>query len=214
MHIAEGILPGSTLVAGALLAAAGTVIGLRKMDDERTIHVAVLSSALFVASLIHVPVGPAPVHLVLNGLAGLLLGWAIFPAYLTALVLQSVFFGYGGITSLGVNTIVMATPGLLCYMLFGRALSGATPRGAFAIGALSGAIAILCGCALLCGALLTSGQSFSVAAAVVFAGHIPVAVIEAVVTGSVLSFLLRVRPETFQRTHATAFAADRLPESA
>lgn len=41
--------------------------------------VGVLSSAFFVATLIHVPVGPSSIHLVLNGLMGVMLGWAAFP---------------------------------------------------------------------------------------------------------------------------------------
>ena len=46
--------------------------------------------AIFVASLVHVPVGPSSMHLVLNGLLGLLLGWAAFPAILVGLLLQAV----------------------------------------------------------------------------------------------------------------------------
>ena len=200
MHLAEGIVPAPTLMAGVALAAAGTFAGLRKMDDEHVIRVAVLSSALFVASLIHVPAGPVPVHLVLNGLAGIILGWSIFPAYLTALLMQALFFGYGGITTLGVNTVVMASPGLLCHALFAGRLRGATPRGAFVIGAATGAIAILVSCVLLCLALMTAGRGFGAVAAVVLGAHVPVVAVEAVVTGSVVSFLMRVRPETFGQT--------------
>jgi cobalt/nickel transport system permease protein len=40
----------------------------------------VLSATFFVASLIHVPVGPSSVHLIMSGLAGLVLGWTAFPA--------------------------------------------------------------------------------------------------------------------------------------
>lgn len=208
MHLAEGIVPASTLVAGAVLAGAGTVIGLRKMDDERVIQVAVLSSALFVASLIHVPAGPVPVHLVLNGLAGIMLGWAIFPAYLTALLMQALFFGYGGITTLGVNTVVMATPGLLCHALFAKRLHAATARGAFAAGAATGAIAIFSSCLLLCAALMTAGRGFETVAMMVFGAHVPVAIVEAIVTGSIASFLVRVRPETFERGVAPDIGAE------
>jgi cobalt/nickel transport system permease protein len=197
MHLAEGIVPMPTLVAGAALTGAGTFVGLRKMDDERVIHVAVLSSALFVASLIHVPIGPVPVHLVLNGLAGIILGWALFPAYLTALLLQALFFGYGGITTLGVNTAIMATPGLLCHVLFAKRLRTASGGNVFLIGAATGALSIACSCAMLCVALMTAGREFLAVTAVVFGGHFPVAIAEAIVTGSVLSFLMRVRPETF-----------------
>lgn len=197
MHLAEGIVPVYTLAAGGALAAAGTVIGLRRMDDDRVIQVAVMSSALFVASLIHVPAGPVPVHLILNGLAGVILGWAIFPAYLTALLLQVLFFGYGGITTLGVNTVIMAAPGLLCHFLFAGVLRNATRERAFAIGVATGAVAIAFSCVLLCAALLTAGRTFSSVAVLVFTAQIPVVIIEALVTGSALAFLVRVRPETF-----------------
>ena len=210
MHIAEGILPLSTLAGGAVVAAAGTAVGLRKLDDENIIQTAVLTSALFVASLIHVPVGPVPVHLVLNGLAGIILGWAIFPAYLTALLMQSLFFGYGGITTLGVNTVIMATPGLLCYYAFGRTLQEGSPRRAFAAGLLSGALAISVSCAMLCAVLMTAGREFFAVATAVFAAHLPVAAVEASVTASIASFLARVRPETFRA--APELKLDHVPE--
>jgi len=210
MHIAEGILPLSTLAGGAVVAAAGTAVGLRKLDDENIIQTAVLTSALFVASLIYVPVGPVPVHLVLNGLAGIILGWAIFPAYLTALLMQSLFFGYGGITTLGVNTVIMATPGLLCYYAFGRTLRKGSPRRAFTAGLLSGALAISVSCIILCAVLMTAGREFFAVANIVFAAHLPVAAVEAGVTASIASFLARVRPETFRA--APALKLEHVPE--
>ena len=73
MHISEGVLSAPVLTTGAVLAAVGVAVGLKKMDDERVPQVGVLSAAFFVASLIHVPVGPSAAHLVLNGLLGLLL---------------------------------------------------------------------------------------------------------------------------------------------
>ena len=118
MHISEGVLSGPVLASGAVLAMAGTAIGLKKIDYDRIVHVAILASAFFVASLIHVNVGPASVHLILNGIVGLLLGFAAIPAILTALLLQSVFFQYGGLTALGVNVVVMAAPAVLVHYLF------------------------------------------------------------------------------------------------
>ena len=108
MHISEGVLSGPVLISGGALAAVGTAIGLRKLDYDHIAKAGMLSAAFFVASLVHVPIGPANAHLVLNGLVGLLLGWAAFPAILVALVLQAVLFQFGGITVLGVNTIITA----------------------------------------------------------------------------------------------------------
>jgi len=41
-----------------------------------------------------------------------------FSAILVALALQAVFFQFGGITSLGVNTVIMALPAVACYYIF------------------------------------------------------------------------------------------------
>ena len=120
MHISEGYLSGPVLVSGAALAAAGTAIGLKALDYDRIAQAGILASAFFVASLVHVPIGPANAHLILNGIIGLLLGWSAFPVILAALVLQSVFFQFGGITSLGVNTVIMAAPAVAVYYLFAR----------------------------------------------------------------------------------------------
>ena len=120
MHISEGVLSGPVLVSGIVLAAGGTAVGLKKLDYDRIPQAGILAAAFFVASLIHVPIGPSNVHLVLNGIVGLLLGWGAFPAILVALILQAIFFQYGGITTLGVNTVIMAVPAVFCFHLFGR----------------------------------------------------------------------------------------------
>ena len=118
MHISEGILSGSVLISGAALAAVGTGIGLKKLDYDQIAEAGMLSAAFFVASLIHIPIGPANAHLILNGLVGILLGWAAFPAILVALILQAVLFQFGGITTLGVNTSIMALPAVFCFLIF------------------------------------------------------------------------------------------------
>ncbi len=54
MHISEGVLSGQVLAAGTAITIAGTTIGLKKIDYDQMVHVAILASAFFVASLIHV----------------------------------------------------------------------------------------------------------------------------------------------------------------
>jgi len=198
MHISEGILSPPVLVVGAALATVGVAIGLRKLDYERVPRVAVLSSAFFVASLIHVPIGPSSVHLVLNGLVGVILGWAAFPALLVALLLQAVLFGFGGLTTLGVNTVVMGAPALLCYLLLSRWIRRSHGPSAFLLGAGAGVLGIVGGCVLLAGALLTTGRAFREVAVLALGSHAPVAVIEGLVTGGVVAFLRQVRPELLE----------------
>lgn len=191
-HLVDGVLSAEVLAGGAILAAAGVAWGLRAIDYERLPQTAVLSAAFFVASLIHVPVGPSSVHLILNGLLGIVLGWAAVPAIVVALLLQAVLFGYGGVTVLGVNTVVMALPALVCHAVFaGRIRSGA----AFAWGAAAGAFAVALTCGLVGAALAVSGREFVLAAKLVFISHLPIMVIEAVVTGAAASLLQKVKPE-------------------
>ena len=121
MHISEGVLSPPVLLTGAALTAVGVAVGLKKMDSEKVELVGVLSSAFFVASLIHVPVGPSAVLLVLNGLLGLLLGWTAFPAILVGLALQALLFQFNGLTTFGINTFNMAMPVVCCYYLFAEA---------------------------------------------------------------------------------------------
>ena len=186
------------LAAGAVAAAVGTWAGLRRMSDERIPTVAVVSSAFFVASLVHVPVGPVSAHLVLNGLAGVVLGWAVFPALLIALFLQSVLFGFGSLTSLGVNTFVMAAPAVACFYLFGRALRSGRLATMMLWGWAAGAFAVVLACVLLCTALLCSGREFTVAARVVFLAHVPVMIVDGLVTGFAAAFLRKVCPELLE----------------
>ena len=146
MHIAEGILSGPVLVSGAGMAVAGTAMGLKTIDYQRVTRGGILSSAFFVASLIHVNVGPGSTHLVLNGMVGLMLGWAAFPAILVALILQAFLFQYGGITVLGVNTVIMALPAVVCYYAFSPLLFKSyklAMAGAFACGFFSVMLAAL-----------------------------------------------------------------------
>ena len=143
MHISEGYLSGPVLASGAALAIAGTAIGLKKLDYDRVAQAGILAAAFFVASLVHVPIGPSNAHLIMNGIIGLLLGWGAFPVILVALLLQGFFFQFGGITTLGVNTVIMAGPAVTVYYLFGRWIQRPGWAGkAAAFGCGAGAVAL------------------------------------------------------------------------
>lgn len=196
MHISEGILSGPVLAGGAILSAAGIGIGLRRMSVANTPRTAMLSAVLFVGSLIHVPFGPANVHLVLNGLAGLLLGWMVFPALAVALFLQALMFQFGGLTVLGVNTLNMALPGVLAHYVFRLACrAGGRPGRAFSAAALLGALTVLLSGLMLTAALATGGRAFLGVAAGVVIAHVPVMIADGLVTGAAVLYILKVRPD-------------------
>ncbi|RJP25341.1 MAG: cobalt transporter CbiM [Candidatus Abyssobacteria bacterium SURF_5] len=201
MHISEGVLTAPVLITGTGLTAAGVACGLRKMDYDRIPQVAITASAFFVASLIHVPVGPASMHLVLNGLTGILLGWAAFPAVLSALFLQAIVFQFGGLTTLGVNTFNLALPAVVCYLLFGRLVRGKRAAVSAAASFLAGAAAIALSGILVAFTLLLSGNSFLVAARIIVLAHVPIMIIEGILTMLVVGFLKKVKIEVLEAPH-------------
>lgn len=197
MHISEGVLSVPILATGAVLAAAGVFIGLKKIENDRLVSVAILSAAFFVGSLIHIPIGPASAHLILNGLLGAVLGWASFPAILVGLLLQAVLFQYGGLTVLGVNTFDMAAPAVLCSLLCGpllRRTGKARAIGAFLCGSLSVLLAAL----FTATALALTDEGFVQAAVTLVLAHVPVMLLEGGFTVLVVGYLSKAMPEIFQ----------------
>jgi len=198
MHIADGVVSLPVLAVGSSLAAAGVALGLKKIDYRQIPRVGVLTAGFFVASLIHIPVGPGQVHLLMNGLTGIVLGWAAFPALLVALFLQALLFGYGGVTVLGLNTLTMALPAVCCHYLFGRHLAGQhQPRGTFLLAFAAGASGVALSGTLLAATLYFSNREFFGVATAILIAHLPVMVVEGALTGGAVLFLKRVQPEIF-----------------
>ncbi|BBO82447.1 cobalt transporter CbiM [Desulfosarcina ovata] len=195
MHISEGVISAPVLIGSGVLTVAGTAIGLKKMDYEHVAQAGILSATFFLASLIHVPIGPSSVHLLLNGIVGLMLGWGAFAAILVGLALQAMLFQFGGITVLGVNTLNVAGPAVLCYYLFGRLVqkdTGLAVVGAFACGALS----VLLTSLMVALSLLFTEESFFEVAALVVTAHLPVMIIEGIITAFCIGFLKKVKPDS------------------
>jgi len=198
MHISEGVLPGWLLVTGWGLTGAGLWLGLRELKPEKLPLVALLSSTFFVASLIHVPVGVTSVHLILNGLTGILLGWASFPAIFVGLLFQALLFQFGGITVLGVNTFNMASGAVVAYYLTRPLIRRASRSGLIAAGVIGAFSAIFTSALLLSLELLACGSSFRSTATLAFLAHLPVAAVEAVINSIVLLFLKKNAPELLE----------------
>ena len=196
MHISEGILSAPILLGGGVLTVIGIAIGLKKLDYDRIMGVAILSSTFFVASLIHIPLGPGSVHLVLNGLLGVMLGWVSFPAIFVALLLQAIFFQYGGIVVLGVNTFNMAVPALLCFYLLRPWLEQSKYRSI--AGFIGGFLSVFLASMFMALALTLSDSGFISTAKIVVIAHLPVMIIEGFITMFIISFLTRVKPEILQ----------------
>jgi cobalt/nickel transport system permease protein len=200
MHIAEGVAPVPIAAAGALVAGAGVALGIRVMKDEQIPRAALISAAIFVASVvIRLPIGPSAVHPVLNGLAGIVLGWAALPVFLISLFLQALLFQFGGFTTLGINTVTMGLPAIAVYYLFsGRLRASTTERSSFIIGLAAGMTAVALSFILWGAALVFCGKHLTTIVGLALVPYLAIIAIEGVFTGFVAAFLTRVYPGAFE----------------
>ncbi len=207
MHIPDGILPVHVTAAGYAATAAVTWYSVRKINQkenprEGVPKASLLTAAFFVASWIHIPIPPASVHLVLNGLLGAILGHFAFPAILIGLFFQAVMFQHGGLTTLGVNAMIMGVPAIIAHYIFRlRKLGNKEGRKKIAVlGFLSGAVALGISVAMFVAILLTNMPAelnIGTERAAIYtlvAAYLPLIAIEGVITSMLVIFLQRVRP--------------------
>ncbi len=201
VHIADGMLRTPWLAGGFALAGLLTLLASYKVRDEEIPRIALLGAAFFVATLMHLPLGPTSVHLLLNGLVGVVLGRRAPLAISIGLVLQAALFGHGGFTSLGVNACVQILPALLAAWLFAGLrhlplVRQGNGTALWLIGCLIGVASVLAALVLKALVLLGGGAAnWRPIVQLEFLAHLPVAAIEGVVLGFTVSFLARVKPE-------------------
>jgi cobalt/nickel transport system permease protein len=198
VHLSDGVLSNWYLVAGFVVAALLILPAVWRIDDDEIPRIGLLTAAFFVASSIRVPIGITHVHLLLNGLVGIVLGRRAPLAITIALVLQALLLGHGGYTTLGLNAIVMAFPALVGRGLF-LACAGSPPvrkgRAVFA-GSVVGASAVLLTAFLYSAVVYIGGiEDFRVVATLGFAVHLPLVVIEGLIVGVCAGYLAQVKPE-------------------
>jgi len=124
-----------------------------------------------------------------------LLGWVAFPALLVALLLQVIFFGFGGLLVLGVNTLNIALPAVIIYYLCYKGIRHESAKVAAIWGAIGGAGAIIITSLMVAFSLALSGESFVLAAKAVVPAHIPVMIIEGFVSYAAVYLIHTVKPE-------------------
>jgi cobalt/nickel transport system permease protein len=197
MHISDGVLPLSVTVGGYVASAALVAWSGRRTRSEELPKLAVMTAAFFVASLVHVPFGPTSVHLIIPGLTGALLGSSAFLSIGLGLLLQSLLFQFGGLTALGANALMMGLPALVCGWFFQRFKGRAQLRQAF-VGGLAGALGTALAAIILAILLVTGGEDFFGVAKIAMLAHIPVIIIEGVVSAFTIGFLARVKPALLQ----------------
>ena len=196
MHISDGILSGGVLAMGWAGTASGVSFGLKKTDPDNINQTALISSAFFLASLVNVRIGPSSSHLTLLAPMGLILGHAVFPAVIVALLLQALLFGFGGILVLGANTFVMGAASLVTYIIFGKAVRESSGRvKVIALSFMAGVLAVVIAAVIAGMFLMITDSDFSGAVKLLLMAHIPVALVEGIVTAFLVVWLKRSAPE-------------------
>lgn len=208
MHIPDGILPAQVTITGYAVTAAATWYSVHKINQKENPRqdvpkASLLTAAFFVASWIHIPVPPTSIHLVLNGLLGALLGYFAFPAIVIGLFFQAVMFQHGGLTTLGINSIIMGLPAIVAHYIFRLRSVGKTKSKVktAVFGFLAGSVALGISVALFVVILITNIPADIDAAteqAAIFTlaiAHLPLIVIEGIITSMITVFLQRVRPQ-------------------
>ena len=200
MHLSEGVLHTPVLLAGVAFSVVGVAVGLRHLESERLPLTALFAAAFFVAGTIHVPVGIGSVHLILNGMAGLFLGWAVFPAFLIALLLQVLFFSFGGFAVLGVNLCVMALPAVAAHYVLRGYLKPDMRATAKLLTGLGAGIIGVGGAGALASLVLAldGGKHYQDLIALLLLSHLPVFVLDGMISYGVISLLSKMYPSALQ----------------
>jgi cobalt/nickel transport system permease protein len=213
MHIPDALLDPKVAAVTGLLGAAGLLFGLRRLEREHgertTVLMGTMSAFIFAAQMVNFPVGPGVSGHLLGGvLASVLLGpWAGAVVIAAVLLVQCFLYGDGGVTALGANFVNMGLIGAvggyaiyasIRHLIPGRKgiLIAAMVAAWFSVLLAAGALAIELGASLARDAFLgvLSGMTLV---------HAVIGLVEAVITGLVVRFLLLRRPDLFERHDAT-----------
>ncbi len=196
MHISEGVLDYRALIAGYVCTIGLAAAALKKLKQEDIPKVSVMGACFFVSSLIPIPVGISSVHLLLFGVLGIILGFESVIAVITGLLFQALMFQHGGISVLGVNTVIMSLPVLFVHFTF-RTFYKKLKNNIKLLGIISGILsffAVLIGMGLAMLFIYFTGKEFMGFAFVFALSHIVLAVIEGIITTVIIYQILRIKP--------------------
>lgn len=196
VHISDGILSTEIWIGGLVLTCIILSYCLYKIKIEEIPKVSLVASAVFVASLIHIPIGPSSVHLIFAGLAGIMLGRAAFPAVFLAVLLQAIIFQHGGITTIGVNTLTIGLSSIVSYHLFRLVINNITTDKKYMLGGcIAGGSAIITAVFFTSLFLIMTSEDLIGLTFALIVSHIPVIIIETILTGSISGFIHKIKPE-------------------
>jgi len=204
VHIPDGFLDartcaGTYCLAGAGLAWAGRQVRAR-WNDRTVPLLGVMAAFVFAGQMVNFPVaGGTSGHLLGGVLAATLLGpWAAVLALTTVLVVQCLFFQDGGLTALGANVLNLALLGTGGgYVVLRAVRRRQTGRRALLAAVAIASWLSVVGAATLCALQLAASgtASLKLLLPAMLLTHAFIGVGEALITVSVVSFVLQVRPD-------------------
>jgi cobalt/nickel transport system permease protein len=172
-----------------------------KKTDSRMITIAAFcTAAAFAIFQVEIPVAGG-IHLTITPLVGILAGPAAGCLIVFVVNIMTAAIGHGGWSMIGANTLVNITEVLVAFSLF--FLLGKITKSPFARATIATFGALVCGTIVMVGIILVSGvQGVTQSSATILAGlslvvaiNLAVAALEAMITGFVVTFLQRVRPD-------------------
>ncbi len=198
MHISDGILSLEVATTLGIASISMIAYSLKQMKNENIALCAAMSALFFITSFIHIPLGPTQIHLVLVGVIGVFLGSLSFLSISIALLLQATLLGFGGVTSLGANIIIMALPAYLVYFIFSF---GFTKKISEKIRFfLVGFLGVFFSTIILALILLLAKDEYLIASYAVIVANIPAMIVEGIITLFLLQYIKKSIPSLLKST--------------
>lgn len=205
IHLGEGSFPLWALALWTTVGVAliSVVVYRIRKDSVKTHQIALAgigAAASFAIFQLNIPVWGG-IHMNLTGLVGILAGPLLGALIALVVNIFSAALGHGAVGLLGANTLVNASEAIVAYYIFKALLrmdwdsfpasTGAATLGLSAGAILMGAIIVISG---VNGSALPRGD-LTIAVAGLVGLNLGVAVIEGILTGFVVQFLVSVRPD-------------------
>ncbi len=207
MHLPDGFVDLRTSAGAGLVAAGVVAVSLHKAADEDLDSAAPLTGLVaafvFAAQMLNVPVAAGTSGHLLGGLlAAVLVGpWLGCLALTVVLVVQCLLFADGGLSALGLNVLNMAViPVFVGYGLFAaaRRVLPATRVGALAATAVAAFVSVLLAAVAFTVEYAIGGSaaaSVDTVLVAVVGVHVPIGIVEAVLTTATVGAVLASRPD-------------------
>ena len=223
MHIPDGVLPVWLITAGWIAAAFILAICIKRVgttDLKRKVPLLGIISAIMIVGMT-LEIVPIAYHINLTVLAGIVLGPSL--AFIAVFIVDMLIsmFGHGGVTVVGLNTIIIGAEAVLGYYLFQLFREVMGNKSMFWASSLAALLSLFLSTMIMLGIVYLShvspeklgnighlisgtgsGINFPRFAKTVFVLSPLGWILEAVITGLVVKYVYRVRPDLILQERA------------